>query len=103
MEETQYLRETREGLYLAIKVIPRASRTEIVGLSGPELRIRLTAPPVDEAANRQLMEFLAKRLACPKRNLRLEKGARSRHKLVRLLGTTREMALQRLQSIHSQE
>ena len=51
--------ETKTGVRLAIQVQPRASRTELAGIHGDALRIRLAAPPVDGAANEELIRFLA--------------------------------------------
>jgi uncharacterized protein (TIGR00251 family) len=75
-------------LLLALKLQPRASTDEIVGPLGAELRIRVTAPPVDSAANEALLRFLAERLACPRNRVELVRGRTSRHKLVRLHGFT---------------
>lgn len=80
------LRATPEGTQLALKVQPRASRSDLAGVHGAELRVRLTAPPVDDAANRALVEFFAERLDCARPQVRLIRGATSRHKLVQILG-----------------
>ena len=73
---------------MAVKVQPRASTDEIVGLLGAELRVRVTAPPVDSAANEALLRFLAERLGCPRYRVELVRGQNSRHKIVRLRGFT---------------
>lgn len=73
-----------------VRVRPRASRTEVAGLHGEAVRIRLTAAPVDGAANRQLVEFLARRLDVPRSAVRIVRGERSRSKLVEVEGTTVE-------------
>lgn len=56
------LAATPDGLRLRVQ--PRASRTEVVGLRGDEIRVRIAAPPVDGAANDMLVRFLAERLGC---------------------------------------
>src|SRR5436190_20719687 len=66
-----WIRPQKDGVILAIKVQPRASRSEIAGLLGQELKIRITAPPVDSAANEALIEFLAEMLDCPKGSVAL--------------------------------
>lgn len=80
------LRESPEGTYLAVKVQPRASRNEIAGMLGNELKIAVTAPPVDSAANVAVVEFLAEKLECPRGLVRLVKGQTSRHKTILLQG-----------------
>ena len=57
-----FLRETKEGLLLTVRVSPRSARDEIVGTHGDALKIRLNAPPVDGKANGRLMRFLGERL-----------------------------------------
>lgn len=55
-----------------MRVQPRASRTEVAGPYGDAVRIRLTAPPVDGAANEALVRFLAERLEVPRSAVRIE-------------------------------
>lgn len=80
------LTETGEGVILAVHVQPRASRNEIAGLQGEELRLRLTSPPVDGAANQLCCEYLAKLCGLPRSRVELLGGARSRHKRLLLRG-----------------
>ena len=62
-------------------LVPRASRTEVIGWSeSGSLRIRVTAAPVDDAANRELLKLLSKQLGVPKAELRIVSGARARAK-----------------------
>jgi len=74
--------ETPDGVILRVLIQPRASRTEVVGLHGepPRLKIRISAPPVDGAANDTVVEFLAKTLGCARRDIELIRGASSRKK-----------------------
>jgi uncharacterized protein (TIGR00251 family) len=69
-----------------VYVQPRASRTEIAGDHGDALKIRLAAPPVEGAANAELISFLAKRLGVSKSAVRLLRGQRGRQKLVEVDG-----------------
>lgn len=85
---TDCLRPQPEGVRLAVKVQPRASRNEICEVTGPELKIRLTAPPVDSAANEALVRFLAEVLDCSKSQVQLLRGHTSRHKTLLLQGLT---------------
>jgi uncharacterized protein (TIGR00251 family) len=84
------------GTAIAVRVQPRASRSEVVGLHGSELRIRLTAPPVDGAANEALLRFLAEALAVPGGAVTLLSGISSRSKVVRVAGVTPEAAARAL-------
>jgi uncharacterized protein (TIGR00251 family) len=92
-----YLQEQNNGLLLAIRVQPRASRTELAGILGAELKIKVTAPPVDSAANDALVAFLADTLDLPKRAVTLIRGQTSRHKVLRLEGLTLQEAVTRLE------
>lgn len=86
----------RDGaVRFAVHVQPRASRSEIVGMHGDALKIRLAAPPVDGAANDALVTLLAQAFAIPRRAVRILAGESSRAKLVELEGVTPE-AVRRL-------
>jgi uncharacterized protein len=75
---------------VAVHVQPRASRSEIVGLHGAALKVRLQAPPVDGAANEALVALLSERLGVPRRAVRVVSGATSREKTVEVHGTTED-------------
>ena len=81
---------------LAVRVIPRARRTEIAGRRGDALLVRLAAPPVDGAANEALLAFLSERLGVPRRRIALVRGAASRDKLVEVEGLSAADVLRRL-------
>ena len=76
----------RDGgdLLIAVRVQPRASRTEFAGVIGERLRIRLQAPPVDGRANAALIEFIAEAFGAPRAGVRIERGLSGRDKLVRI-------------------
>jgi uncharacterized protein (TIGR00251 family) len=80
---------------ISVRVIPRSSRNSIEWSSG-ELRVRLTAPPVDGAANDALVSLLAERLGIAKRDISVVHGATSRQKIVEVRGMTPEALEQRL-------
>ncbi|MCD6525691.1 MAG: DUF167 domain-containing protein [Desulfuromonas sp.] len=65
---------------IAVLVQPRASKNGLCGLQGDELKVRLTSPPVDGAANKLCCEYFAKLLGCSKRSVTLLSGHKSRHK-----------------------
>lgn len=72
--------QSAEGLRLRIFLQPKASRDQIIGLHDNELKIAITAPPIDGAANAYLLKFLAKQFKVPKSTILLEKGELQRHK-----------------------
>ncbi len=78
--------EVAEGVALALHVQPRASQNEIVGLQGDEIKLRLTSPPVEGAANRLCCAFLAKLFGVSKSEVSLLSGDRSRHKRLLVRG-----------------
>ncbi|MDO9450541.1 MAG: DUF167 family protein [Rugosibacter sp.] len=81
-----WLRADEEGVTLTLYIQPGAKKTEVVGLHGEALKIRLHAPPVEGQANAQLIAFLALHLAVPKRAVTLLSGEASRAKRVRVVG-----------------
>jgi len=93
-----FLSVQSDGVTLAIKLQPRASASEIISpeKSGNELRIRVTAPPVDAAANEALIRLLAERLDCPRSRIELVRGHTSRHKLIKVYGIPAQTVLARL-------
>lgn len=81
-----YISEQADGVLLSVKLQPRASANQIGEPLGSELRIKVTAPPVDAAANQALIELLAERLDCPRWQVELIRGHTSRHKTIKLHG-----------------
>ncbi len=75
----------------AVRVQPRASRDEIIGEYQDGLKIRLTAPPVDDRANEALRKLLASRLKVPLSAVRIASGERGRNKRVEVHGATAAM------------
>lgn len=88
-------REASGSLILNLHVQPGARKTEMLGLHGEALKIRLAAPPVDGKANASLIEFLAKQLDVPRAQVELVSGAASRLKRLRVTGAS-ERAIARL-------
>jgi uncharacterized protein len=81
-----WLKEVPGAVELAVLVQPRASRTRVVGEHDGMLKLQLAAPPVDGEANAALLEFLARRLGVPRRQVVLVAGDASRRKRVRVEG-----------------
>jgi uncharacterized protein len=73
---------------LLVRVIPRAKKTECAGMRDGALLVRLSAPPVEGAANDALVAFLARRLNVPQRAVQIVSGERGRHKRVMVTGIT---------------
>lgn len=71
-----------ENLRLRIFLQPKASKDQIVGLHDDELKITITAPPIDGQANAHLLKFLSKTFKVPKSSIVLEKGELNRHKQI---------------------
>lgn len=94
-----WLTENRTGITLSLRVVPRARKSEIVGVHGDALKVRLAAPPVEGAANRALVVFLAHCLQVRKQQISIESGERSRQKRVRVAGLAATEALARLSSM----
>jgi len=86
-----------DGLTLALRATPRASRTEIIGIQPQAdgrtaLAIRVASPPVDGAANDALVAFLAKQLGVPRSKIGLQSGSQGRLKIVRIEGIGADLA-----------
>ncbi|MCD6184774.1 MAG: YggU family protein [Deltaproteobacteria bacterium] len=76
------IKENKVGLILKVLIQPRSSKNIITGLHGDALKIKLTAPPVDGAANKMCVQYLAKSLKIPKSSLEIISGQTSRQKTV---------------------
>lgn len=96
-----FLQPTPNGTLVRLKVQPRASRDEVGPISGDELKLRVTAPPVDSAANEAVCALLAETLGCRRGAVHLIRGAASRHKTVEVGGLTPDEVLSRLGSAGS--
>jgi len=91
-----YLTAHKDGVCLAVKLQPRASKNEIGQALGQELKIKVTAPPVEDAANRMLVEYLAETLDCARTQVQIIRGRTSQHKTVLIAGMNAAQALKRL-------
>lgn len=82
-----WYRRNGETITLTLHVQPGAKRSEIVGLHGEALKIKLAAPPIEGRANEALLKFIADLFAVPLRNTELKQGGQSRHKVVAITGS----------------
>jgi uncharacterized protein (TIGR00251 family) len=96
MPPENFLRAHADGVLLSVKLQPRASKNEIGAPLGGELKIKVTAPPVDAAANEALVKFLAEKLDCPRGKVELIRGHTSLHKTILLHGFKPEYVLSKL-------
>ncbi len=80
-------------MVLPVRVQPRASKTEIAGVLGGALKVRLQAPALEDRANEALCEFLAHLLKTPKSAVRIVSGHRSRSKRLEIRGVTQQQVL----------
>lgn len=76
------LRESKKGLTFDIQVIPHASRAEIAGVQEGAFKVKVTAPPVEGAANEACIKLLARELGLKKSQMEISSGAKSRKKTV---------------------
>ncbi len=83
---------TKEGIRLAVRLQPRASRNQVVGVMGDRLKVALTAPPVEGAANAACQAFLAELFKVSKGSVRLVGGEKSRDKLWEIAGDPDRLA-----------
>ncbi len=91
-----YIQARGTDVWLSVKLQPRASKNEIGEALGNELKIKVTAPPVDAAANEALVRLLAEVLDCPRGVVQLARGHTSRHKQLVVRGMTAEAVAAKL-------
>lgn len=94
-----FLHNSGDSLILHIRVSPNASKSKFVGLYQNELKIAVKAPPVDGAANKELIRFLAKSLGIPKSSLTLLRGETSRSKQIAILSVHEKIVSTKLDEI----
>jgi uncharacterized protein (TIGR00251 family) len=82
------IRATTSGVLIRVRVQPRASAEQLEGVYGDQLRLRVTAPPVQGAANTACMALLAKVLGVRRSQVRLQAGEKSRDKVFHIVGLT---------------
>ena len=85
------LRESKKGLTFDIQVIPHASRSALVSVQDGVLKIKVTSPPVEGAANDACIKLLAKELGLTKSQMEISSGAKSRKKTVMIKDISKEM------------
>ena len=86
----------QQGVAIALFVQPRASKNSLCGIQGDELKVRLTSPPVEGAANKLCCAFFAKLLGVSKSSVTLLRGDKSRHKQIVVEGVSSDDVKKRL-------
>jgi len=91
-------REDQDGITLSVRVVPRASRSELAGYHEGALRVRIAASPVEGAANRELIRFLSKTFKVPQSAVTIISGSNSRNKIIRITNPS-AMTLEQLSKL----
>jgi len=81
--------QPKKDLTLKIKVEPRSSKSAIVGPYGDALKVKLTSPPVEGKANKELIALLSKELKIPKKDIEIISGQSSKNKVLKIIGLSR--------------
>lgn len=87
---------TKGGVRLHLFIQPKSSKNEVVGPHNGELKVKLTAPPIDGRANECLIEFMSDLFDIPKRDIHLVRGDTGRHKVIELAGLSEALARETL-------
>lgn len=90
-----FLKQDGKALLVPVRVFPRSHRNELT-VEADGLRVRLTAPPVEGAANEALVALVAARMKLPRRAVRVARGAAGRQKTIEITGLSAEEFWQRL-------
>jgi hypothetical protein len=97
MSRKFHLHDGKKGSALALRITPRSSRNQIVGvLNDGTIKVHISAPPVDDAANKELIVFLSDVLGVPKSRIEIVAGETGRDKLVSIIDMDVETAHQRI-------
>lgn len=89
------IKEVKDGIVLHVRISPNASKNEIIK-NNDELKIKITAPPVDGKANKVLIEFLSKTFKIPKSYFEIIKGETSKEKTILIKNSSKEKILEYL-------
>lgn len=85
--------EEHGALVFPVRVVPRASKSALAGEHDGALKVRVAAPPVEGAANEELVRFLAREFGVPARDVEIKSGHASKSKVVRVRGATMQQLL----------
>ena len=91
-----YLKAHQDGIILKVKVTPNSSRNALAPEQGDRLSVKLTSPPVEGKANKQLLKFIGKKLGVPPSSIIVLRGHSSREKVLFVPGIDQDCALEKL-------
>src|SRR5262245_32027327 len=94
------IQPTSDGVFIDVRVITRAGKSRLAGMRGDSLLVRLQAPPVEGAANAELIDLRSGALRVPKRAIAIVAGERARQKRVHVRGVDAATASSRLLNVH---
>lgn len=83
-----FLKETSEGVVISVRIVPNSSNDFVLGYTEDYLKVKITAPPIENKANKQLIQFLAKLFGLPKTRVSFVYGEKSKIKRILLAGKT---------------
>lgn len=92
------IRDTDGGAVFAVKIHPRAKRNAITGVVGDELKLALTAPPLEGRANQACIEFFANLFLVPRSSITIASGESSRRKVIRVAGLSADQLRKKLEA-----
>lgn len=92
----EWVKETRNGVLLPVRAVPRASKNEIQGIHGDALKIRLQAPPVEGKANAALIRFLSDALGISRTQISIASGETGRNKAVLITGLSKTELIKKI-------
>ncbi len=93
---SKWLQETKEGVVLTVKAVPRAAKSEIAGIDDEWIRVRIKAPPVDGKANEAIVKFFAEFFSLPKGSVSIVSGDTARLKRIKISGLAADKAKEAL-------
>ena len=91
-----YLEPHEDGVIIRVKVTPNSSKNQITGERDDRLTVKLTSPPVEGKANKQLLKFIGKKLGAPSSSITILRGQSSREKVLLVPGIDERTAMERL-------
>jgi uncharacterized protein (TIGR00251 family) len=91
-----FISTSKDGVIIKILVQPRSSRNKVAGVQEDHLKLKLTAPPVEDAANQMCQSYLAGLLGVPRRKVQIISGHKSRRKRFSVEGLTQEEVRRKL-------
>ncbi len=95
-KESKWLQETKDGVGLTVKAVPRAAKSEIAGIDDEWIRVRIKAPPVDGKANEAIVKFFAEFFSLPKGSVSIVSGDTARLKRIKISGLAADKAKEAL-------